>query len=121
MNSKQNQLRAVLQSLALPVTGQLRLYPNEACKVSKLIQEFEQIEPQFLATREAGLSEAQRAVLGSLRHDLLQICVEADHSCTDVALRQNEKWQRVRLLARSALVTLGWPLALPPQFEKLMG
>ncbi|GJM40103.1 MAG: hypothetical protein DHS20C20_03850 [Ardenticatenaceae bacterium] len=118
MNTQKNELQTVLQALALPVTGQLRLYPHEACKVSKLIQAFEQSEPKFLATWEICLNEAQRAVLGSLRQDLMHICLEPDHVCTDVALRQSEKWRRVRLLARSALVTFGWPLSLPPQFER---
>ncbi|WP_420642790.1 hypothetical protein [Candidatus Leptofilum sp.] len=120
MNSQKSELRAILQALALPVTGQLRLYPNEACKVSRLIQEYEQSEPQFLAIWETSLNESQQAVLGSLRHDLMQICLGADHACTDLALRQSARWQRVRVLARSALVTFGWPLALPPQFERVL-
>ena len=49
MNSQQNQLQSVLQALALPVTGQLRLYPHDVCKVNRLIQEYTQLEPLFLA------------------------------------------------------------------------
>lgn len=115
MNHQQNQLRSVLQALALPVTGQLRLYPNEACKVSRLIQEFEQHRPGLTADAAESLTEAQRAVLASLHQDLMRVCL--DHTCTDVALRRSEVWRRVRLLARSALLAFNWPLALPPQFE----
>ncbi|WP_420630844.1 hypothetical protein [Candidatus Leptofilum sp.] len=110
MNTQKNELRAVLQALALPVTGQLRLYPNEVCKVSRLIQAFEQSETVFLTKWETCLTEAQTAVLASLRRELQNLCQEADHVCTDVALRQNARWQRVRLLARAALVTFGWSL-----------
>lgn len=113
MNMQQNQLRAVLQALALPVTGQLRLYPDEACKVSRLIQEFEQSEPPFLAEWNDCLTEVQRAVLASLRQDLMRVCHEADHACTDVALRRSEVWRSVRQLARSALLAFNWPLAVP--------
>ncbi len=118
MNYQQNQLRSVLQALALPVTGQLRLYPNEACKVSRLIQEFEQFEPVFVAEAAESLTEAQKAVLASLHHDLMRVCL--DHTCTDVALRRSEVWRRVRLLARSALLAFNWPLALPPQVEPVL-
>ena len=114
MNNQQNQLRSVLQALALPVTGQLRLYPNEACKVDRLIWAFEQAEPLFLAKWDGCLTETQQAVLASLRHDLLKVCEQTDHACTDVALRRSEEWRRVRLLARSALLAFDWPLALPP-------
>ena len=117
MNMQQNELRAVLQALALPVTGQLRLYPNDACKVSRLIQEFEQSEPLFVAEADC-LTEGQKEVLASLRRDLMRVCL--DHACTDVALRRSDVWRRVRLLARSALVAFNWPLALPPQFEPVV-
>lgn len=115
MNHKQNELRSVLQALALPVTGQLRLYPNDACKVSRLIQEFEQYEPVFVMEAAECLTEAQKAVLDSLHRDLMRVCL--DHTCTDVALRRSEVWRRVRLLARSALLAFNWPLVLPPQVE----
>ncbi|MCA9899122.1 MAG: hypothetical protein H6654_03030 [Ardenticatenaceae bacterium] len=114
MNTQQSELRAVLQALALPVSGQLRLYPNDACKVSRLIQEFEQSEPRFVAGTDC-LTNAQKEVLASLHRDLLRVCL--DHTCTDVALRRSDVWRRVRLLARSALLAFNWPLALPPQFE----
>ena len=115
MNSQENELRSILQALALPVTGQLRLYPHDACKVSRMIQEFEQSEPLFLAEWDSCLTEAQQAVLASLRQDLMRVCL--DHTCSDVALRRSDVWRRVRLLARSALLAFNWPLALPPQFE----
>jgi hypothetical protein len=118
MNQQQNQLRTVLQALALPVTGQLRLYPNEACKVSRLIQEFEQFEPVFVAEAADDLTVGQKAVLASLHHDLMRVCL--DHTCTDVALRRSEVWRHVRLLARSALLAFNWPLALPPQAEPIL-
>jgi len=118
MNHQQNQLRSVLQALALPVTGQLRLYPNEACKVSRMIQEFEQYEPLFMVEAAESLTEAQKAVLTSLHQDLMRVCL--DHTCTDVALRRSEVWRRVRLLARSALLAFNWPLALPPQAELVL-
>jgi hypothetical protein len=118
MNTKKNELRTVLQALALPVTGQLRLYPNEACKVSRLIQEFEQFKPVFVAEAADDLTEGQKAVLASLHHDLMRVCL--DHTCTDVALRRSEVWRHVRLLARSALLAFNWPLALPPQAELVL-
>ena len=118
MNMQQNQLQSVLQALALPVTGQLRLYPNDACKVSRLIQEFEQYEPVFMAESAECLTEAQKMVLASLHHDLMHICL--DHTCTDLSLRRSEVWRRVRLLARSALLVFNWPLALPPQAELVL-
>ncbi|MBK8901770.1 MAG: hypothetical protein IPM53_11340 [Anaerolineaceae bacterium] len=120
MNSQQNQLQAVLQALALPVTGQLRLYPNDACKVNRLIQEFDQFETMFVAEVADCLTEGQKAALSSLRMDLMRVCHDADHACTDVALRRSDVWRRVRLLARSALVAFNWPLALPPQFERAL-
>lgn len=117
MNTQQNQLQSVLQALALPVTGQLRLYPNDACKVSRLIQEFEQFEPVFVAEAVC-LTEAQKEVLASLRRDLMRVCL--DHACTDVALRRSEVWRRVRLLARAALLAFNWPLVFPIQVEPLL-
>ena len=120
MNMQHKQLRAVLQALALPVTGQLRLYPDEACKVSRLIQEFEQFEPPFLAEWNDCLTEAQRAVLASLRQDLMRVCHEGDHACTDVALRRSEVWRSVRQLARSALLAFNWPLAVPAHIEAVV-
>ncbi len=115
MNQQQNQLRTVLQALALPVTGQLRLYPYEACTVNRLIEEFEDLKPLFVAEFGDGLTESQVAVLNLLHQDLLRVCLE--HICSDVALRRSGMWRRVRLLARSALLAFGWPLVLPPQDE----
>jgi hypothetical protein len=110
MNQQQNQLRSVLQALALPVTGQLRLYPSEVCKVSRLIQEFDQSEPIFLAQSGGSLTTAQNGVLISLRNDLRIACGEVDHTCNDIALRRNVAWQRVRLMARTALLLFDWPM-----------
>ena len=118
MNTQQNELRSVLQALALPVTGQLRLYPNEACKVSRLIQEFEQFEPLFVTEAAGGLTEAQVAMLASLRQELMRVCFE--HTCTDVVLRRSEVWRRVRQLARSALLAFNWPMVLPAQAKPVL-
>lgn len=123
MNNQQKQLQTVLQALAMPVTGQLRLYPNDVCKVSRLIQEYEQFEPPFLAETGHRLTMAQEDVLRSLRRDLRIMCgeaSEADHACTDLALRRNVAWRRVRLLARSALLTFGWPLVPLPIAEPML-
>lgn len=117
MNHQQKQLRSVLQALALPVTGQLRLYPNEPCKVDRLVQEYEQYEPLFLAEWDGCLTAVQETILATLRQDLRIVCGEGDHTCTDVALRRSAAWRRVRHLARSALLAFDWPLALPPQAE----
>lgn len=110
MNNQQNQLQSVLQALALPVTGQLRLYPHVECKMNQLIQDYEQLEPLFLAEWDGYLTLEQEIALASLRHDLIAAYAEADHVCTEVGLRRSAAWRRVRSLARTALLTFDWPL-----------
>lgn len=83
-----------------------------------MIQEFEQYEPFFVAEAVENLTEAQKAVLTSLHHDLMRVCL--DHTCTDVALRRSEVWRRVRWLARSALLAFNWPLVLPLRVEPVL-
>jgi hypothetical protein len=119
MNTQQNQLKSVLQALALPVTGQLRLYPNDECKVERLIQEFDQFEPLLLAEWAGCLTTAQIDLITLLRRGLMHVCGEAGHNCTDVTLRRSKAWRKVRLLARSALLGFNWPLVAPTQFEQI--
>ena len=123
MNNQQKQLQSVLQALALPVTGQLRLYPYDDCKVNRMIQEYEQIEPSFLAGWQHCLTGSQEAALALLRRDLTAVCHgmgEMNHTCTDMALRRSAKWRQIRLLARRALLAFNWPFLNSEHLEPML-
>lgn len=114
MNFANEQLKYALQALALPMTGQLRLFPNRTERMDRLSTEYERWQQLVLYEQADALTRSQRTVLTSLAERLMQL---QDHCClsgSEVSWRRCPEWRQVRSLARQALLTFNWPLDLPP-------
>jgi hypothetical protein len=114
MNDDLQQLRHVLQALALPVIGQVRLVPDDCRRIGALIGAFNAAYPPVCAEIDAPITAAQGDALARLEAQLAQVCGEATSSLrSELALRQSREWRQVRLMARETLLGFGWTLELP--------
>jgi hypothetical protein len=115
MNDDLQQLRTALQALALPVTGQVRIAPDDCTRINALAGAFSTACPPICADTDAPLAAVQRAALARLEEQLARVCGEVTSPlCSELALRRSRAWRQVRLMAREALVRFQWPLEPPP-------
>jgi hypothetical protein len=114
MNDDMQQLKIILQMLALPVTGQVRLVPDDCARVEALAQAF--IAAHHAVDVDSELMPEQARTLARLDNQLVRLRHESTPPlCSELALRQSGDWRQVRTMAREALVRLRWPLELPWQ------
>lgn len=115
MNDDWQQLRHVLQVLALPVIGQVRLLEGDSTRISLLVEAFNSAHHAVNEEMGTSLTPAQKTALARLEKQLTWLCSETDSPlCSEQALRQSCEWRQVRLMARAALVHFRWPLEAPP-------
>lgn len=115
MNDDLQQLRTVLQALALPVSGQVRLAPDDCTRISVLIGAFNSACLPVCSDTDAPLAAAKRAALAQLEEHLARVCGEVTSPlCSELALRRSRAWRQVRLMARETLLQFQWPLEPPP-------
>ena len=114
MSRSLQQLKYSIQTLALPVTAQLRLHRSKQCRVAELAQAFDHWQKQ--ANDEmSGLTQAQTAVLNQLDQELMRMVESGrEPKWSDSGLRHSRAWQQVRHIAREALLLFDWPLDVPP-------
>ena len=118
MSRSVQQLKYSLQTLALPVTAQLRLHRSKQCRVAELAQAFEHWQQQASGDLK-GLSVEQTAVLNQLGQELMALCCSGkEPKWSDSGLRHSRAWQHVRQTAREALLLLDWPLDIPPMAHR---
>ena len=110
MSRSLQQLKYSTQTLALPVTAQLRLHRSKHCRVAELAQAFDHLQKKANDGTN-GLTPAQTAVLNQLDQELMYIVESArEPKWSDSGLRHSRGWQRVRQIAREALLLFDWPL-----------
>lgn len=115
MNRSVQQLQYALQTLALPVTAQLRLHARDGCRVEELALAFDRWQAKARGEMQEDLTGEQAEVLNRLDRKLLMLSGSRQKPAwSDAALRQSVEWRQVRTLAREALSKFGWPLDVPP-------
>ncbi|HRQ41674.1 MAG TPA: hypothetical protein PLD25_27450 [Chloroflexota bacterium] len=115
MNRSVQQLQYALQTLALPVTAQLRLHPCDGCRVEELALAFDRWQSKARGELKESLTGEQAEALNRLDRKLLMLSGSRfKPTWTDAALRQSLEWRQVREMAREALAKFGWPLDVPP-------
>lgn len=113
MNRHVQQLKYSVQTLALPVTAQLRLHQSHTCRVAELANIFAYWQKRVL--QENKLTNEQTAVLDRLAQQLTELCCsEKEPKWADTSLRRSRPWQQVRHTAREVLLLFDWPLDVPP-------
>lgn len=121
MNEDIQQLKAVLQILALPVLGQVRLVEDDCDRVDLLAAAF---NTAHLSLRDGGdlpFTREQVAALTRLDDQLARLRDESSSPlCSELALRTSHDWRQIRLAARVALARFNWKIAIPsePLLEK---
>lgn len=118
MSRSVQQLQYALQTLALPVTAQLRLHPCDGCRVEELALAFDrwQSKVRHELTGSECLTREQVEILNRLDSKLLLLSGSRHKPVwSDTALRQSPDWRQVREMAREALIKFGWPLDVPPK------
>jgi hypothetical protein len=115
MSRNVQQLQYALQTLALPVTAQLRLHPCDGCRVGELALAFDRWQEKVRHELNESLTREQVEILNRLDRKLLMLSGSPRKPVwSDVALRQSPEWRQVRALAREALARFAWPLEMPP-------
>jgi hypothetical protein len=116
MIDEMQQLEAVLQMLALPVTGQVRLVPDDCNRVAALTEAFHAMHRAVLSSRGGELLPEQAHALIRLDARLDRLRLESSPPlCSELGLRASSDWRQVRVTAREALIAFRWTLALPSQ------
>lgn len=116
MMDEMQKLKAILQVLALPVIGQVRLVEDDYARTALLIQAFNVTHCAVLSTHGGELVPAQARALALLDEQLGQLGHESSPPiCSELAMRTSSDWRKVRIMAREALIHFQWRLELPPQ------
>lgn len=114
MNDATQQLKTVLQLLALPVIGQVYLVEDDCTRVNRLARAYNTAHHSFREGDDQPVAREQLKVLDRLGDQLAGLRADSASSlCSELALRTSHDWQQVRLMARAALVRFNWTLAIP--------
>lgn len=110
------ELKSVLQTLGLPVTGQVRLVEDDYTRIAILTDAFSAAHHAVRAEAGDDLAPEQVRLLADLDRLLVEVHRQSPtpRLCSELALRQSADWRQVRYLARATLLRFGWPLELPP-------
>ena len=108
-----SRFRWSLQALAAPAQVQLELFPGFVLKVDELAIEFDQWY-QVVKRRRTIFTPKQRKILEKLNRQLDDISGPDNlHYWMEETLRTDTMWEKIRKLARTALVALGWTAESP--------
>lgn len=108
------ELKVVLQTLGLPVSGQVRMMADDCTRVAILSGAYAAASRTVRRDAGGSLTAQQRSLLAELdgRLDAL-----SQQSCSrlgsELGLRQSAGWRQVRSTAREALLQFGWTLEIP--------
>lgn len=112
-------LRWSLQSLAAAGSDQPTLFPEHMMKADELALDFDHWAAFVRSAYEKDLSPAQVDALAAIDRKLSTMSrdgAEFDLDLwTDAAMRTNDQWAEVRVLAAGALEAFGWPLDPTPE------
>lgn len=113
------ELRYLLQTAALPVTGQMRVLADDCSRLQLLAGALSDWRRELPADLAAVLTPDQDRALQRLEEHLAHACRNPDSSpWNEINVRQSERWRHARRLARAALLSFGWRLELPaPEFS----
>lgn len=115
MNRSVQQLQYALQTLALPVTAQLRLHAREGCRVEEMAAIFNRSQLQARQALKEQLTGDQAMILNQLENKLwFLVHSQFKPAWKEADLRRSADWRQVRNLARRALTRFDWPLDVPP-------
>lgn len=114
MNSRLQHLKYILQVLALPVIGQVRLIDDDDSRVEILAGAFNAGHYAVRAEVDEVLTTEQVKALVRLENRLVLLCHESSSPlCSELAMRKSSEWRQVRTMAREALIRFRWSLELP--------
>ncbi len=110
-----NKLKEALQALALPYEDQIKSFPNFAVVTDELVLGYDEIFQKINQLDDNGnLSEGQLAALKSI--DDYSEYLSKNHKSIFLEpkkLKTDEKWEKMRQLAMSALNVMAWKLERP--------
>lgn len=114
MNPLLENMQAILQMLALPVSGQVHLDEQDLGRVERFRATFNASHGQLCRKVDYQLSRQQKEVLVHLAGLLFQMNPEPVWQTWSAnTLRRHATWREVRRRAREALISFSWSLDLP--------
>ncbi|MDT8306775.1 MAG: hypothetical protein RRC07_12635 [Anaerolineae bacterium] len=115
MDDSFQELKFVLQTLGLPVSGQLHLVEDDCTRIAILTGAFAAAQRAVRLEASEALTPEQTSALRELGARLAEVQQQTRAPlCSELAMRQSADWQQVRTMARKALVQFQWTLELPP-------
>src|SRR5260370_25488653 len=107
-------LRHALQLLASPAQAQLSHFPvGWVVLTDEMVLDFDAWVERISSYWK--LSKEQMARLTELDEFLKKMSASSKRDFwTDEALSSDPRWEEVRTLAKAALLSCGWPIAIPP-------
>ncbi|HZD10939.1 MAG TPA: hypothetical protein VE553_06325 [Candidatus Binatia bacterium] len=121
MDEKLEEMKVILQTLALPVIGQVTLLKEDCTRVALLAGAFDAAHQALQAGGVESLSMAQYGALERLDRQLTAVGRPARSSvCSELSMRQSPEWQEVRTTARETLIRFEWRLEIPATISPLV-
>jgi hypothetical protein len=114
MSESAQELKNVLQALALPVTGQVRLVVDDCARVERLARAFKAAHHAVRDEGAIALTPERDGALLLLDERLAQVSEQTPAPlCSELSMRQSPEWRQIRRMARETLVQFDWPLQVP--------
>ena len=104
------ELKWSLQALACEAEVQLSLYPDFVSKVEELANDFDGFRMAAIDNFGSEFSNASLNLLEAIDRKLDEI---GEELWTPNGLRNDPNWQDIRMMARDALDSFGWPFENP--------
>jgi hypothetical protein len=116
MSERLLELKWILQTLSLPVSGQIHLIEDDCSRIERLASAFAAVHGAVHSNTSGALTPGQASVLAQLDRRLAEVGQQSDLALrTELAMRQSDDWREVRRMAREALLRFHWTLELPPR------
>lgn len=116
MSNRLLELKWILQTLGLPVSGQVHLFEDDCSRIERLAGAFAAAHGAVHSSMSGALTPGQTNVLVRLDRRLADVTQQGDSFvCTELAMRRSDDWRDVRRTAREALLRFDWTLDLPPR------
>lgn len=108
------EFRNALLALAADGDIALAIYPKNCARADELALDFDHWLSVARGHREVQFDEAQLALLDAIDAQFNAMSGKANAQLwTEDAVRTSPEWEKVRAMARKALVLLGWPQEPP--------